>query len=98
MMLGAEWIGSTQPHGFERLVQMSAECVGLAQADESTERTFTVGRSRINKHASHRLAFVGCSGVDSFSDAGRRITALDGQLPDHCMGKRMQEDIADRRI
>ena len=98
VVLRTERIGRTQPHGLQGLVQMPAERVRLTQGDQPAERPLAVGSSGVDQHAGHRLLSPGVAGVDTFTDACRRVAALDGQLPDDRMGKRVQQDVADGRV
>ena len=99
MMLGTERVAGAQAHGVQGLIEMPLQRLRLAEGHQPAERAFAVRRGGIDQHARHlRLVLAGLAGVDAFPQRGRGIAALDRQLPDQAMGKRVQQDKADAGV
>ncbi len=98
VVLGTQRVGRTQPHRFERLIQVPPQRLRLAQGDQPPERPLAVRGGGVEQDARHRLLVAARrAGVDPLPDARRRVAALDGELADQGVGQRVQEHVPHRR-
>src|SRR6516165_613043 len=73
---------------------MSAQLVRVAQGAQAAEGALAVRGRRVDQHAGHRLTVCRAAGVDALGDRGRRVAALDRQLPDDSVSEGVQQDVA----
>src|SRR5205814_2176508 len=79
--------------------EMPLQRLRFAEGHKPAERAFAVWRCRVDQHARHlRLVLAGVPGVDAFPERGGGVPALDGQLPNQGMSKRVQQHESDARV
>src|SRR6266516_334408 len=99
LVLGAEGVGGAVLHFGQRAVDVPAEGLGLAQADEAAERAFAVGGGGVEQDSGHRsVGVLGSLGVDALADAGPGVAAFEGELAHEGVGKVVQQEVADAGI
>lgn len=93
IVFGAQGIGGADMRSIQCLAKQPSEIFGLAQFNETTERSIGIGRRRVDQEAGLVLRSFHLR-VYPFADAGGIVPTFEGQLPDQHMRQGMEHDVS----